>query len=194
MDDVENHGRCCYAVLKKRFGGLHAPLKAAGLTAKHINRDIPKEELLRELARIWDLVLAHEGRRPYHSDLREYHARFSIGLYYRHWGSWIRACEALLEWEGASHNEPAGAPDATGDGKQDVPKKKRPIPLRIRYAILLRDRFTCQRCGRSPSTTAGLQVDVDHIVPEAKGGTLDHANLRCLCQECNVGKGSLDEW
>jgi hypothetical protein len=193
MDDVENHGRCCYEILKKRFGGLHAALKAAGLAAKDINRNVPKEELLRELARIWDLVLTHEGRRPYHSDLTKYHARFSQGPYYRHWGSWIKACEALLEWEGVSHGDPVGAADATGDGKQHVPKKKRPIPLRVRYAILLRDRFTCQRCGRSPSATPGLHVDVDHIVSESKGGTLDPVNLRCLSQECNIGKGSLAE-
>jgi hypothetical protein len=193
-EDIENHGRCSYAILKKRFGGLHAALKAAGLAEKDFNRNVPKEELLRELARIGDLLLTHEGRRPYTTDLTKYHARFSRGPYYRYWGSWIKACEALLEWEGALYDAPACVVDVMGDGRPRVPRKKRPIPLRVRYAILLRDRFTCQRCGRSPSATAGLQVDVDHIVPEPKGGALDPANLRCLCQECNVGKGSLDEW
>jgi len=193
LDDIEKHGRCSYTILKQRFGGLRGALKAAGLEAKDFNRNVTEEQLLHELARIWDLVLTHEGRRPYKNDLAKYHARFSYGPYYRQWGSWIRACEVLLDWEGVADDVSVETAEKKNEQIPDIPKRKRTIPLRIRYAILLRDRFTCQLCGKSPSTTPGFVVDVDHITAESKGGTLDPSNLRCLCRECNVGKGPLDE-
>lgn len=193
LDDIEKHGRCCYAILKQRFGGLRGTLKAAGLEAKDFNRNVSDEELLNELARIWDLVLTHEGRRPYKNDLVKYKAKFSQGPYYRRWGSWVKACEALLECESTGAGASAKVPEKNDEALQESSKRKRPIPLRIRYAILLRDRFTCQICGKSPPTTPGLVVDVDHIISESKGGTLDPLNLRCLCRECNLGKGSFNE-
>jgi hypothetical protein len=51
--DFEEHGRCSYALLKQRFGGLSGALKAAGLSNPDFHRNVPDEELLRELARIW---------------------------------------------------------------------------------------------------------------------------------------------
>lgn len=39
----------------------------------------------------------------------------------------------------------------------------------------------CQRCGR-PAT------EVDHIVPLARGGTHDPANLSALCKSCHSAK------
>jgi hypothetical protein len=97
MGDIESHGRCSYALLKRRFGGLRAALDKAGLGGRGaFHRNVSDEQLMAELARIWDLVLTHEGRRPYKKDLAKYGARFSEGPYFRRWGSWVGACEALL--------------------------------------------------------------------------------------------------
>lgn len=194
--DIEKHGRCCYEMFKQHFGGLNAALYATGLTDKEFHRNVSDEQLLGELARIWDIVLTHEGRRPYKNDLVKYKSRYSHGHYYRRWGSWKKACEALLAWE-SKPNDGLSLSTSSSEVANPAPlspKRKRPIPLRIRYAILLRDRFTCQSCGRSPSSTPGLLVDVDHKVPESQGGTLDHSNLRCLCQEYNLGKGAINEF
>lgn len=193
LGDIQNHARCSYEVLKQRFGGLRRALKAAGLETNDFHRNLTDDELLEELARIWDLVLTHEGRRPYKRDLGKFNAKFSEGPYYRRWGSWIRACEALLEWEPRKASETAGPPNAAARQRRSEQGQKRPIPLRIRYAILLRDRFRCQICGRSPSSSPGMEVDVDHITSEAEGGTLDPSNLRCLCKDCNLGKGKYSE-
>lgn len=54
----------------------------------------------------------------------------------------------------------------------------------LRALILHRDGYSCQACGRQD----GLQVD--HIVPCAKGGTADEWNLRVLCGDCNRAKGA----
>jgi hypothetical protein len=193
LRDIETHGRCSYEVIKQRFGGLRAALSTAGIGSEEFHRNVSDDDLPRELARVWDMVLTHEGRRPHRRDMAKYKARFSEGPYYRRWGSWIRACEAVLEWEPKEGSEIRQEANTSGASIHTESRRKRPIPLRIRYAILLRDRFTCQICGRSPSSTLGLQVDVDHIMSDKDGGTLDHSNLRCLCQDCNVGKGSYSE-
>jgi len=191
--DIEKHGRCSYALLKLRFGGLRRAINAAGLGENDFHRNVSDDELLRELARIWDVVLTREGRRPYKDDLVKYGSRFSQGPYYRRWGSWIRACEALLDWEDKPADHRAQVGDEGTPPSQPRPRLKRAIPLKIRYSILLRDRFTCQLCGKSPSSSPGLEVDVDHVKSEADGGMLEPSNLRCLCKPCNLGKGKYSE-
>src|ERR1700693_6226145 len=85
LEDVEKHACCRYTLLKQRFGGLTPALKAAGLNAKEFHCNVTDDDLLRELARIWDLVLTHEGRRPYKDDLVKYKSKYSQGPYYRRW-------------------------------------------------------------------------------------------------------------
>lgn len=63
---------------------------------------------------------------------------------------------------------------------------RRPISLRQRFAILQRDRFSCQTCGRTMKD--GIVLHVDHRIPVAKGGTSADENLWTLCHECNLGK------
>ena len=60
---------------------------------------------------------------------------------------------------------------------------------RQRARILARDNFRCLRCGATAKTTT---LEVDHIVPRAKGGTNDERNLQTLCYECNRGKRDSD--
>ena len=57
--------RVSYALLKKRFGGLREALVKAGLSGPAVRRNIPDDELLAELQKVWDAALAREGRRPY---------------------------------------------------------------------------------------------------------------------------------
>jgi len=193
LHDIETYGRCSYATLKNRFGGLKGAMRAAGLSTDQFHRNVADEALLGELARVWDSVLTHEGRRPYKEDMAKYESKFSYGPYYRRWGSWIKACEAVLDWEPGLGSETEQTAETEFTLPHRLLKQKRAIPLKIRYAILLRDQFKCQICGRSPSSTPSLQVDVDHIRSEADGGNIDPSNLRCLCRDCNIGKGKYSE-
>jgi 5-methylcytosine-specific restriction endonuclease McrA len=61
---------------------------------------------------------------------------------------------------------------------------KQPIPSKVRRQVLERDQYRCQECGDHRN------LQVDHIFPESKGGTIELGNLRCLCKPCNVRKGS----
>ncbi|GAA0406297.1 hypothetical protein GCM10010357_29090 [Streptomyces luteireticuli] len=53
---------------------------------------------------------------------------------------------------------------------------------RRRALVLARDRFTCQRCG------ARRELEVDHLVPVARGGTWELSNLWVLCRDCHRRK------
>ncbi|MBD1553623.1 HNH endonuclease [Pseudomonas typographi] len=54
---------------------------------------------------------------------------------------------------------------------------------RIRERILLRDQYTCQGCGQITQ-----DLEVDHIVNVAQGGSDDDANLQSLCVPCHKAK------
>jgi 5-methylcytosine-specific restriction endonuclease McrA len=54
------------------------------------------------------------------------------------------------------------------------------VPL-TRKNVLLRDRHTCQYCGRPGDT-------VDHVRPRSRGGPHTWENCVCACAECNRRK------
>ncbi|HUT56021.1 MAG TPA: HNH endonuclease [bacterium] len=64
------------------------------------------------------------------------------------------------------------------------------IPKRhVRFSrlnIFLRDRNTCQYCGRS---LPRRELNIDHVVPRSRGGTSVWENVVCSCLECNRRKG-----
>ena len=62
------------------------------------------------------------------------------------------------------------------------------ITHKLRFEVLERDKFTCVYCGRSPKTTPGLTLEVDHIIPLWAGGDNSMDNLVTACWECNEGK------
>lgn len=52
--------------------------------------------------------------------------------------------------------------------------------------VARRDNNTCQICGK---ILLDRDIEVDHIIPFARGGTSDESNLRVTCLECNRRKG-----
>lgn len=60
------------------------------------------------------------------------------------------------------------------------------MPPEVREYVFKRDRHQCQACGKKPPE---VKLQVDHIIPLAKGGTNDISNLQTLCQGCNLAKG-----
>ena len=51
---------------------------------------------------------------------------------------------------------------------------------RIRDRILLRDEYTCRKCGR-----VTVDLVVDHIMPLHLGGAESDINRQCLCKQCH---------
>lgn len=61
------------------------------------------------------------------------------------------------------------------------------VSNRMRFSIYKRDGYRCCRCGRRESTWTDLEID--HIIPIAKGGKTEYKNLQTLCHRCNMMKG-----
>lgn len=74
---------------------------------------------------------------------------------------------------------------------------RRFIPAKLKQAIIERDGFKCQICGKYISTIqdsrrlikmgAGL-YHIDHIVPVNQGGRATEENLRLTCPNCNLSR------
>lgn len=60
------------------------------------------------------------------------------------------------------------------------------VSNKMRFSIYARDGYRCCRCGASGRF---VQLEIDHIIPIAKGGKSTYDNLQTLCHNCNVEKG-----
>lgn len=61
---------------------------------------------------------------------------------------------------------------------------------KLRNYIKKRDNYTCCICGNSIHIEPNLLLEIDHIVPVAKGGLTEENNLQTLCWKCNRSKGT----
>jgi len=61
-----------------------------------------------------------------------------------------------------------------------------PISSKLRFEVFRRDKFVCQYCGACGPRT---ELEIDHVIPVARGGTDDIDNLKTSCFRCNRGKG-----
>lgn len=59
---------------------------------------------------------------------------------------------------------------------------------KLREFIKSRDNFTCCNCGNSTHKEPNLLLEIDHIIPVAKGGQTVKENLQTLCWKCNRAK------
>ena len=62
---------------------------------------------------------------------------------------------------------------------------KRPQPQRrlTRREVLIRDRYTCQYCGKETK-----ELTLDHVIPRHLGGKHDWDNVVSACKACNHRK------
>ncbi|MCF4166019.1 HNH endonuclease [Zavarzinia compransoris] len=56
-------------------------------------------------------------------------------------------------------------------------------PAFTRFNVFLRDRFSCQYCGRTEDLT------FDHVLPRSLGGRTTWDNIITACSPCNLRKG-----
>lgn len=59
---------------------------------------------------------------------------------------------------------------------------------KLRESIKARDNYTCCNCGNSIHVEPNLLLEIDHIIPVAKGGQTVVDNLQTLCWKCNRAK------
>ncbi|HEU5198310.1 MAG TPA: HNH endonuclease [Ktedonobacterales bacterium] len=62
------------------------------------------------------------------------------------------------------------------------------VPKELRHRIAGQARHRCGYCLTSQKIT-GMHLDVEHIIPEARGGKTEEDNLWLACSDCNEFKG-----
>jgi 5-methylcytosine-specific restriction endonuclease McrA len=55
-----------------------------------------------------------------------------------------------------------------------------------RQNIYLRDKLTCQYCGKKFQRS---DLNLDHVIPRSRGGRTTWENIVCSCVACNLKKG-----
>ena len=63
------------------------------------------------------------------------------------------------------------------------PASREHLSASKRKRILLRGKGRCMKCGSKKN------LEIDHVVPLARGGSNRLENLQLLCQSCNRRKG-----
>lgn len=175
-------GKFGVTTIIRRFGSWNSAIEKAGLE-KSVERNISDQELFLALYELWVKL----GRQPNYSKIQKPTCRYSAKPYELRFGSWRGALEAFVEYV---NSEDIAAPTPEAVGAQSQPRRctSRSINLRLRFKVLQRDRFLCCACGRGPSITPGVSLEVDHIKPWSKGGETVIENLQTLCVACNQGK------
>lgn len=64
---------------------------------------------------------------------------------------------------------------------------------KLRWSVLVRDRFTCRECGRITADTS--QLVADHKQPHRGNEELfwDPSNIQCLCKPCHDSVKQVEE-
>lgn len=178
------------AGVTRRFGSWSHALDLAGLELSALGRRWTDDDYFENLLTVW----THHGRAPTYAEMNAPPSKITNGAYASKFGTWGRAKRAFVERVNADQPEVSGPPEAATAPPRSrsslKPEDRRAINLGIRYKVLSRDRFRCTTCGRSPATHPTVHLHVDHILPVAAGGKTTDDNLRSLCVDCNLGKGS----
>lgn len=146
------------------------------LTAKRNTNRFTENELLDNICNVWDYL----GRQPNCREMDCYPSVVTLGTYYNRFGSWKVALNKFIAYKNGTIEI---------DKKEYAARKHRKtINNSTRYDIMKRDYFKCTVCGDSPSSNINTILEIDHILPVAKGGGNENENLRTICKSCNVGK------
>ena len=175
--------------IRRLFGSYRSALEAAGLSQSPGGVRYTDEECFENLLNVWTA----SGRQPFFSQMKRPPSRVGTKVYVVRWGSWRKALEAFVDRANRDTTSEPQTETEQGKPSGGVPPSDwgpRGVPLGLRYAVLNRDRFRCVLCGRSPATHAAVTLHVDHIIAWSRGGKTVLENLRCLCGDCNLGKGA----
>lgn len=68
--------------------------------------------------------------------------------------------------------------------KRQFTNQRKPIPTSVKKAVWKRDGGKCVNCGSE------IDIEYDHIIPVAKGGSSTIQNVQILCKRCNRKKSA----
>lgn len=194
--DYSEHGKYRVQTILSRFGSWNDALNLAELQSTDY-KVISDTDLFEEIERIW----VNKGSQPTTTDIRNGISKYSLNTYLRRFGGWRSALKSFLDYINEDYVLQEN-PQTSKKEKTQIIKPNKSVPqhltsrdpnLRLKFLVMKRDNFKCCMCGRSPATTVGLELHIDHIIPWSKGGETVLDNLQTLCNDCNLGKSNLSE-
>ncbi len=166
-----------------RFGSWNDALQRAALPLNE-EKGVPIEALFDNLKVVW----IAKGRQPVYRDMNAPPSEYAASTYNARFGGWRRALEEFVA--GLEEEERLLVSQVECPIREEIAATPRQPSLALRFLVLKRDSFRCTGCGRSPASTPGLELEIDHIHPWSKGGRTVPENLQALCFDCNRGKSS----
>jgi len=191
MRDYSTYGSYNVRNIAQRFDNWNNALRKAGLDPV-LEMNLTDEALYKNIQDLWVKL----GRQPTMRELKKPDSKYSQFPYRRRFGSWNNALQSFVKYVNTTTvgTDEVGSQDtATVSNIQkeiNVKRTTRSISDRLRFRILMRDGFTCAKCGRSPLKERDVELHVDHIKPWSKGGETISENLETNCSKCNLGKGN----
>lgn len=203
-EEYSKYGKYNVTTICRRFSKWLIAVKLVGLSPKPRNiHKITDEELFQDIERVWIKL----GRQPTITDVKNGEFSYSQNAFVRRFGGWRGTLEAFVKYinseedtttnndeiEDKSYIKTSLSPrnHQTTTSHESNRKTTRNISLRMRFMVMQRDNFKCCICGKSPATSPGITLHIDHIKPWSKGGETTIDNLQTLCSECNLGKSDL---
>ncbi len=207
--EYEQLGQYNKSSILRKYGSWNVILEKAGLSPTPFRlgkgKEISDEELFQDIERVWIKL----GRQPTINDIRKGEFSFGQNTFVRRFGGWRGTLEAFVKYINSEEDDTPDN-DSAKDRKtietQEPSKKSQPssprksvhktnrdINYRLRFKVMRRDNFKCCICGKSPATSPGVELHIDHIKPWSKGGESTIDNLQTLCSKCNLGKSDLYE-
>jgi len=174
----ENGGKYSEAPFKRCFGSWNNALKEAGFEVNTNNIAYSELELYNNYINVCEKL----GKQASSKDMRNAISEIAESTYSNRFGSWNNFLIKFIDY--------------LDNGELSVEIKTRKkrnihsIPLSLRYKILVRDNFSCKRCGQSPAKNKDIILQIDHIIPFSKGGETVEENLEVKCSDCNYGKSN----
>jgi hypothetical protein len=177
-------GKYAASTIGVRFGSWNDGLQKAGITPSQ-EKNVPIEALFDNLKLVW----IAKGKQPVYRDMNVAPSQYTGSIYNDRFGGWRKALEEFIATVGQEQNELLNE-EVEVKSSTGTKRTKRDPSLKLKYFVMKRDRFCCVACGRSPATTLGLELEIDHDIAWSKGGETIAENLKTLCFDCNRGKGA----
>ena len=177
-------GKYSAGTIAVRFGSWNDGLRRAGINPSE-EKNVPIEALFDNLKLVW----IAKGKQPVYRDMSLWPSQYTASIYNDRFGCWRKALEEFVASVDQEQNELLNY-EVEVKSSKGTKRTKRDPSLALKYFVLKRDRFCCVACGRSPATTLGLVLEIDHHIAWSKGGETIEENLKTLCFDCNRGKGA----
>ncbi len=178
MRDYFKYGNYGKKAIWNHFGTWNKLLDILGVKKNRIDEHLSKEDIFLLIYDLWIRL----DRQP---NMREFEAEthHTNKIIISNFGKWSTCLKEFVEW--ANTNEKRINTAFELKIKHSTPREP---SKSLRYDVMSRDGFKCVLCGRSPATTPGLELHIDHIIPYSSGGETVLDNLQTLCSDCNLGK------